>query len=108
MTIGTPNTNTDIKSKIRSLKAHSVNELATAVGQAMNITPTINYLKQREEVIHAYSSHEKFKKTFNPKPAISLTEGLAKMAAWAKKHGPQTNTKFSNIEITKNLPPSWQ
>ena len=93
---------------IGSDKAHSVNELATAVGQAMNITPTINYLKQREEVIHAYSSHEKFKKTFNPKPTISLTEGLAKMAAWAKKHGPQTNTKFSNIEITKNLPPSWQ
>ena len=89
-------------------KAHSVNQLAEAVGVAMGHTPKIKHLQQREEVVHAYANHTKFKEIFNPKPTTPLKNGLTKMAAWAKAKGAQTSKKFTNIEITKNLPASWK
>jgi UDP-glucose 4-epimerase len=38
---------------------------------------------------------------------VSLEEGVAKMAAWAKKAGARQGKLFEGIEIRKNLPPSW-
>ncbi len=89
-------------------KAHCVNDLAIAVGKAMDMPPKINYLKQREEVLHAYASHSKFYKIFEPKTTTSLADGLLKMATWAKTQGAQESSKFSSLEITKNLPPTWR
>jgi UDP-glucose 4-epimerase len=37
-----------------------------------------------------------------------LKQGLARMAAWAKAVGPRKPTVFENIEILRNLPPSWR
>ena len=38
----------------------------------------------------------------------SLADGLARMAAWVRVHGARTSAPFEGIEITKNLPASWQ
>lgn len=93
---------------IGSDHASTVNELATAVGEAMQLNSQINHLDQREEVVHAYSDHSKFNAIFNPKPSTSLKDGLAKTAAWVRNHGARESSTFDNIEIEKNLPKSWQ
>jgi hypothetical protein len=38
---------------------------------------------------------------------VSLEEGIHRMGAWARKVGSRTGSKFEDIEITRNLPPSW-
>ena len=43
---------------------YSVNELANVVAKAMGIKPHIKHLDARNEVVHAYSAHEKVRETF--------------------------------------------
>lgn len=86
----------------------TVNQLAAAVGEAMQLKTNINHLDQREEVVHAYSDHSKFNTIFNPKPSTSLSEGLSKTAIWVHEHGARESSTFEEIEIEKNLPKSWQ
>jgi UDP-glucose 4-epimerase len=87
---------------------YSVNELAQTIGEAMGITPTINYLPARNEVKVAYSDHSKVGRMLDYKTTVDLKTGITKMAEWAKQHGPRESMKFDNIEIEKNLPPSWK
>lgn len=87
---------------------YTVNELATAVANAFNQEPEINYLDSRNEVEHAYADHAKAKDVFNIHSYFSLEEGISRMAAWAKTKGARTSKRFENIEVPKNLPPIWQ
>ncbi|RLD23853.1 MAG: UDP-glucose 4-epimerase [Bacteroidetes bacterium] len=87
---------------------YTVNELAEAVSLSMGVEPNILKLPKREEVVHAYADHNKFEEVFNPRKAISLQNGLAKMVAWVKDDGAQQGTTFNNIEINKNLPKFWR
>lgn len=87
---------------------YSVNELAQEVGKVFGVDPKMNYLEARNEVLHAYSSHEKVRKYFPNSPTFSLREGLEAMGAWAKAHGPRQSQEFGEIEIERNLPPSWR
>ncbi len=88
---------------------YTVNELAREVCVAMGVNENypITHLPPRNEVVNAYSSHEKVQKVFNYSPSISLSEGLKKQADWAKKVGSKKSKEFDNIEIIENLPPSW-
>jgi UDP-glucose 4-epimerase len=89
-------------------KPYSVNELATVVAHAMGAAPQIKHLEARNEVVHAYSAHEKVRKHFGDLIRnVPLEEGVAKMAVWAKKAGARQGKPFEAIEIRKNLPPSW-
>ena len=89
-------------------KAYSVNELATVVSEAMDVKPNITHLDARNEVVNAYSAHEKVQKHFGDLiKNVSLTEGVAKMAVWAKKTGARQGKAFQGIEVRKNLPASW-
>ena len=88
-------------------KPYSVNFLADKVAEAMGTKAKINHLPPRNEVVEAYSSHEKAKEMFKIDSSVSLEEGLAAMASWVKKIGARESSKFKNIEIRKNLPPSW-
>jgi UDP-glucose 4-epimerase len=89
-------------------RPYSVNDLATEVCSVFGVEPNIQHLDARNEVAHAYSSHEKVKKFFPKVPSYTLREGLTLMAKWAKEHGPRESGKFSAIEIERNLPPSWR
>lgn len=87
----------------------SVNDLALAVMKVMGKEVPIRYLPARNEVLHAYASHEKIRKAFGSvTPPISIHEGLKEMAEWAKKAGSKKGKPFGEIEIRKNLPPSWE
>jgi hypothetical protein len=48
------------------------------------------------------------KKIFKIKKHTDLETGIKKMISWSKKVGPMHGKKFKNIEILKNMPPSWQ
>ena len=109
-TIAVSSKNTDAYGQIFNVGAdtpYTVNELAEEVGKVFGVKPKINYLDARNEVLHAYSTHDKVAKYFPNSPKFTLTEGLEKMATWAKEHGPRQSKEFGNIEVYRNLPPSW-
>ena len=87
---------------------YTVNQLAKAVMKAMGSEAAITYLPARNEVINAWSDHEKAKKVFDITSETSLEEGIGKMAEWVKKVGSRSTKPFDGIEIEKNLPPSWR
>ena len=93
---------------IGSDEVYTVNELAEAISTVMDVQPSIHYLDQREEAVHAYSDHSKFKTIFEPKESVSLIEGLREMYAWVKEHGSKESPSFGNIEIEKHLPKAWK
>jgi len=88
-------------------KPYSVNELASVVGDCFATTPDIKYLNARNEVLHAYSDHAKAHRVFGNGTNISLQEGIARMAEWAKRVGARKSKEFGNIEITEKLPDGW-
>lgn len=89
-------------------KPYSVLELAEMIAAAMGTKAQITHLEARNEVVDAYSSHEKAQAVFGDLIRnVSLKEGVEAMAAWAKKHGPRQSKPFTNIEVLKKLPPSW-
>lgn len=85
----------------------SVNQLVQLVAKAFGVEAKVNHLPARLEVQHAYSSHEKIRQRLGYKGDTPLAEGVRRMTEWARKQGPQEARIFSNIEITRNLPPSW-
>jgi UDP-glucose 4-epimerase len=74
----------------------------------MEVKPEIEFLPQRKEVMHAFSDHTKFKGIFKVTDKIDLDAGLKQMVQWARDIGLRNAVRFKNIEITKNMPPSWQ
>ncbi len=86
---------------------YTVCELAERVARAMGVEPKIRFLPARNEVRHAYSSHDKVRRVFGQRPTHSLDEGLAAMATWVRQHGARQSQKFGQIEIEKNLPSVW-
>jgi UDP-glucose 4-epimerase len=89
-------------------KPYTVAELAGVVSRAMGVEPAIKHLSARNEVVHAYSAHEKVQRHFGDLiKNVTLTEGVAKMAVWAKKTGARQGKPFKGIEVRKNLPASW-
>ncbi len=85
----------------------SVNELAEEVCHAMGVPLRMEHLPPRNEVMHAYADHSKAARIFGYKPSIALRDGARGMAAWVKNAGSRTSKRFENIEIPRNLPPSW-
>jgi UDP-glucose 4-epimerase len=85
----------------------SVYDLACAVAQAMRVQPEIMHMPPRNEVVNAYSSHEKVRRVFGERKLHTLDEGLSRMALWVKQHGARTSQKFKDIEVTKNFPKAW-
>lgn len=93
---------------IGSDEVHTVNALAHSISEVMETKPSINYLEQREEVVHAFCDHSKFQSVFETTTSVSLKDGLREMYSWVKEHGSKESPSFGNIEIEKNLPNSWK
>jgi UDP-glucose 4-epimerase len=87
---------------------YTVLGLAQEIARVFGVDQKIKYLPPRNEVIHAFSSHEKVRDVFTPPSPISLQEGIERMALWVKSRGAMTPVEFKNgIEVPINLPPSW-
>jgi UDP-glucose 4-epimerase len=83
-------------------------DLAVRVAVAMGVEPRITHLTARREVHNAHANHDRIARVFGPRTTTALDEGLRLMAAWARAQGARSSQPFNGIEITKNLPPSWQ
>jgi UDP-glucose 4-epimerase len=87
---------------------YSVIGLARSVARHMGVEPHVIHLEARNEVVNAYSSHEKAAKVFGDLiKDVPLEEGLARMAHWARTAKLRKPRPFQGIEVTRNLPPSW-
>jgi len=88
---------------------YTVNHLADVVRNAMGVPehPIVHH-PPRNEVMHAFSDHSKVQRVFGLSAATDLETGVGRMVEWAKAHGPRKTAKFSEIEIRRNLPPSWR
>ena len=91
---------------------YTLNELASAVRVAMGVpSHEIRHLPPRNEVLHAHSDHAKLRCAFGvTKPPVALATGLAEMATWVAEQSKKRAFEalvFSDIEVEKNMPPSW-
>jgi UDP-glucose 4-epimerase len=87
---------------------YTVNELAKQVAKAMGVSPEVTYLEPRNETKHAFSGHKRLQEVFGYSLKFTLEAGLTRMADWARATGSRQSKLFGNIEIAKNMPPSWQ
>jgi UDP-glucose 4-epimerase len=85
----------------------TVNYLAQVVADAMGEECKVKHLEPRNEVKFAFSDHSKAERAFGKRKKVSLEEGIRSMAAWVRANGARTTPFFKDIEIMKNLPPSW-
>ncbi len=87
----------------------SVNDLANLVREEMGVPdhPIVHH-EARNEVVDAFSDHSKLSRVFGREESVPLPEGVRRMCAWAREHGPRETEPFAGIEIEKNLPPSWR
>jgi UDP-glucose 4-epimerase len=86
----------------------SVLQLARVVAAAFGVQPCIRHLEARKEVLHAFSCSEKLQRVFGKQDYVPLSEGVARMAAWARSVGPRKTATFDGVEVLKNMPPAWQ
>jgi UDP-glucose 4-epimerase len=86
---------------------HTVNDLAQIVAEAMHKDCRTVHLEPRNEVKIAFSDHSRAENVFGTRQKISLQEGIRNMADWVRSHGSRESSVFEDIEIPKNLPPSW-
>lgn len=87
---------------------YTVLSIAKEVGSALGAEDAeIVFLEARNEVVHAFSDHRKLAAVFGGESSVTLEEGLRRMATWALEVGAQPSARFSEVEILRNLPPSW-
>ncbi|MGB8815774.1 MAG: NAD-dependent epimerase/dehydratase family protein [Minisyncoccia bacterium] len=86
----------------------TINQMTDELEKANGKPIQRKHLETRNEVKHAYSTHDKLNRLLSNRPKrILLSEGLKKMFDWARKVGVQSSKEFENIEITKKLPSFW-
>lgn len=87
---------------------YTVNRLAEVVKEVMGSPTTeIVHLPARNEVKHAFASHEKVREFFDLPQPVTLEEGVSAMAEWVHKVGSRKTQDFANIEIPRGLPKGW-
>ncbi len=88
--------------------SYAVTDLARAVAEAMGVPdhPTV-HLEARNEVVHAFASHEALRDILGKGSEVPLDIGWSRMAEWVRAEGPQSTKPFTGIEIDKGLPTSW-
>jgi UDP-glucose 4-epimerase len=86
----------------------TVAELARIVASAFSVEPRVKHLPARNEVVHAFASHERVREVFGASRGVALEDGIGRMARWVEELGPRSSSHFDGIEVTKNLPEAWR
>jgi UDP-glucose 4-epimerase len=87
---------------------YTILELASEIARAFDVEVEVEHLPARNEVVHAFSDHDKARRIFGQRDPIDLRTGIERMAAWVQREGPKPAIDFpGRIEITEKLPPSW-
>jgi len=85
----------------------TVNRLASAVAEALEVPCRVEHLEARKEVQVAFSDHEKTRRIFGAARHTPIEEGLRLTAEWVRAHGARAASVFDEIEIPRGLPPAW-
>lgn len=85
----------------------TVNSLAQLIADAIGVPCNKKHLPARNEVKLAFSDHSKCRSVFGDRKLVPLSDGINKMAAWVKAYGARESGVFEEIEIMRNMPPSW-
>lgn len=85
----------------------TVLDVANGVARAFNVNAQIKFLPARNEVLNAYANHAKARKILGAGPELPLEAGIKRMADWARRFGARPTEPFAEIEVSKNMPPSW-
>ncbi len=83
-------------------------DLAGNVAAALGVEPRIRHLPARPEVVHAFSDHGRARDVFHPPASVPLSDGLARMAAWAQTLDPAPPVRRDSLEISEHLPAGWR
>jgi UDP-glucose 4-epimerase len=86
---------------------HTVLTIAEEVSRALGLPVQINHLPARNEVVDAYSDHSKVRRVLGQGPSVTIRDGIERMAKWVRSQPLEEPKEFFNIEVRKNLPPSW-
>ena len=86
---------------------YTVNNLARIVAESMGKECNVVHLDPRNEVKVAFSDHTRAEKVFGRREKVPLEVGIPAMARWVKENGSRESCIFEEIEIPKNMPPSW-
>jgi UDP-glucose 4-epimerase len=89
-------------------QSYSVLDLAGEVAAAFDVEPRVEHLPARNEVVHAFASHVKVRRVFGHGDTVGLRDGIRRMARWVQARGPQRPVSFGEVEVEKNMPPSWR
>jgi len=85
----------------------AVKDLADRVQASFGVRTGIRFLPPRQEVLHAWADHSKARSILGYQARVPLPEGIARMAAWAKRVGPRKSKAFEGIELEAKLPVVW-
>lgn len=91
-------------------KPYTILEAAQMVSDAVGVPLRTNHVEARKEAHHAHSSHDKVKRYFPDlqEQDYDLSASIEMMVNEARGATIEPPKKFKNIEIEKNLPPSWR
>ena len=88
---------------------YTILELAETIAAAFDVEPKVEHQPPRNEVVHAFSDHSKVRNVFDPPEPLDLRTGIERMAEWVREHGSRPPIDFGGeIELPRNMPPSWQ
>lgn len=104
---------------IGSDERYAVEQIAELVAEAFGCAPQIEYMPQRDEVLHVSLNHDLYQALFGIPtieddhyflrlPKTSIQDGIRRMAEWAKTQTLREPRPFAQIEIEKNMPESWR
>jgi UDP-glucose 4-epimerase len=84
---------------VGSDEAVRVIDLAREVSGALGIPVNVRHLPERPEVVHAMSDHTLAREVFGVQPTLPLSDGLRRMAAWARALEMAPRKSFEALEI---------
>lgn len=87
---------------------YSVNELAETVSKAMRVPVRIRHVEARKEVKLAFSDHSKLDQVLPRQTTTLLSDGVERMAEWARSVGVRASQDFQEIEIRDRMPSVWR
>lgn len=87
---------------------YTVLALAEEIATAFGTEPRVEHLPPRNEVVHAFASHDRVRAIFDPPAPLPLREGIRQMADWVRARGPMEPVDFEEIEVALRLPEAWK
>lgn len=86
----------------------SVLDVAELVARSTGTAARIQFLPPRHEVVHAFADQGRLRQVFGASQTVPLEEGVERMGRWARLAGARTTPAFAQVEVLKNMPPSWR